>query len=194
MDTDLYRKQYDFELDQRAHLGSSVNIPITAATFLFGSVVALTMSHRHAVDALSVTFGALVGLALVFLALAIYFIFRSLLGYTYEKLQPLSLLRAHHGQLVVWHQSNGSTEEAANADFDAFLRERISDAADRNDANNIARSDYVYRATFSISLGAIFICSSSLFFLHQSLDSRVEPTQVRVVGDVHVVKGVKEKE
>jgi hypothetical protein len=38
MDIELYRKQYDFELDQRIHLASNANIPIAGATVLFGAV------------------------------------------------------------------------------------------------------------------------------------------------------------
>ena len=189
METDLYRKQYDFELDQRAHLGSSANIPITAATFLFGGIAALAMNYDHDTGRLTALFIVLLGGALASLSVAIYFIFRSFLGYVYKKLPSMSELREHHDELIKWHQTAISTEEAANRDFEDYLRDRLVEAADRNGANNVARSAFIYRATLSIAISVVFICFSSLIFLYQGIDSRSDPQRVQVVGEVNVTVG-----
>lgn len=189
METDLYRKQYDFELDQRAHLGTTANIPIAAATFLFGGIAALTMNYERDLSTLAMLFVAMLAVALASLSVAIYFIFRSFLGYTYKKLPPMAELRAYHDELLEWHQKANSTEEAANRDFDDYLRDRLVEAADKNGFNNVTRSAYIYRSTLSIAVSVVFICFSSLIFMYQGLDSRSEPQRVQVVGEVHVTEG-----
>lgn len=189
MHIEFYRSQYDFEFDQRTHLGSSVNIPVTAATFLFGGLAALSMRFDFTCELSTFFFSAAAVGASISLVMTIYFIFRSLLGYEYEKLPAPSALRSHHQSLIDWHLQHNSTREAAEVDFQEYLSSKLSQAAERNSENNINRGSYIYMATFSIAVSVVLILIAASVFLYENVDSGNSPQKVEIIGSVQVEKG-----
>ena len=58
MHLELFRKQYDFELDQRNSLTSATNIPLVAITVVASATSVILVDYRYGLDALTYTFCA----------------------------------------------------------------------------------------------------------------------------------------
>lgn len=56
MHLELFRKQYDFELDQRNSLTSATNIPLVAITVVASATSVILVDYRYGLDALTYTF------------------------------------------------------------------------------------------------------------------------------------------
>jgi hypothetical protein len=189
MDIELYRKQYDFELDQKAQISASANIPISAATFIFGGLAAVTFAFDYGDERLSQIFMWVLSTSVAAIAVAVFYIFCSILGYKYQKLPLLSQLKDHRAKLLSWHEKNGSTAERAEQEFEEYFMSRLSEASDYNSRNNIIRGDYVHRATFALAVSVVLAGTASALFLYQNMTEEGGPQEVRVIGEVTVVPG-----
>lgn len=69
---DIYKAQYDFELDQRAQLDSKTSIPIAVVAFLAGGLSALIMNYDFRSGSFSLVFSITVALAFLALISTIY--------------------------------------------------------------------------------------------------------------------------
>lgn len=189
MDSDLYHKLYDFEFEQRSHLASNVNIPIAATTFLFGALSTITIKFNYSNDLTTIIFSIFSILSLITLTFSLIFIFKSLLGYEYQKLPSPNELAAHHKELYKWHLENRSTKEEADIDFKQYLSTRLAESAEWNSRNNISRGSYIYRATFSIAICVIFLFVAVSVFFYQDFNSEDHAQKVEIIGPIHLIQG-----
>jgi len=189
MDPDLYQKQYDFELEQRHHLASNVNIPIAATTFLFGALSTISIKFNFSNDLITIIFSILSFLCLIALIFGLLFIFKSLLGYEYQKLPSPNQLASYHKELHNWHLSNSSTKENADIDFKQYLSTRLAESAEWNSRNNISRGSYIYAATLSIAICVIFLFLAAMVYFYQNLNNEEETQKVEIIGPIHLIQG-----
>ena len=188
MHSDLFHKQYDFELDQRNGLTSATNIPIVAITVVASATSVILIDFRYGRDLLSYIFGTFSLATLAAITFSIYSVFRSFWNYDYKKLPRSCDLRKHGEDLQAWHGQNGSSTADARtlaaADFADYLSGQIAEAADWNGQNNVVRGNYLHRATAAIALGVALLLPSALLYAHNKATAEEKIYQVRVVEPV----------
>lgn len=185
MDSGLFLKQYDFELEQRNSLASAINIPIVALTALGGALGSMAASYQYANDLFTYFFLAFVILALTSLLISLYQTFKSFAGYVYEKIPSTTKLSAHYEELKKWYEEQGTDEKAieqlATADFQTFLNDSVAKATDVNSQNNITRGNYLHGAITTIAFTFVFLLLSSSLYLYQKATSTEQIHQVKIV-------------
>ena len=89
--------------------------------------------------------------ALIFLIVALFFLFLSLLVVKYKKMPSPVALRIHYKSLLQWHLKNGNKEEDAEEEFDDNFNEYLALAAEANGRTNRFRGNCIY-------LSGVFLC------------------------------------
>ena len=188
MHPDLFRKQYDFELEQRNGLTSATNLPIIAITVLASATSVALLDYRFTQDLQSYAFGSFAGASLLAITFSVYSAFRSFWNYDYQKLPSAKALRQHGESLSTWHLQNGSSPEEAKAlteaDFTEYLTGQIVEAADWNGQNNVVRGNYLHRATAAIALGVALFLPAALLYAHNKATAEEKVHQVRLTEPV----------
>lgn len=188
MHLELFRKQYDFELDQRNGLTSATNIPLVAITVVASATSVILVDYRYGFDALTYTFCALAATALGAVAFSVYSLFRSFWNYEYQKLPRSIDLLKYIGELHEWHVNNGNTpteaRTLADADFAEYLLQRVADATDWNGQNNIVRGNRLHQATAAIALGVAFLLPTALMYAYNKVTADEKTHQVRIVAPI----------
>ena len=188
MHLELFRKQYDFELDQRNGPTSATNIPLVAITVVASATTVILVDYRYGLDALTYTFCALAAATLGAVSFSVYSLFRSFWNYEYRKLPRSADLLKHVGELHDWHVGNGSTPMdariLADADFGDYLLQRIADATDWNGQNNVVRGNRLHQATAAIALGVAFLLPTALIYAYNKATADEKTHQVRIVAPI----------
>ncbi|MFN0178268.1 MAG: hypothetical protein ACKVZ0_05675 [Gemmatimonadales bacterium] len=142
---EFYRQQYETEWARREQLSGATALPIGALT-VFASVLAFLAKEGDFATGLAGWATAGFGTAaLVAFVGATYFLVRSYHGYTYRQIASPADLRAWATEVEQVHDLAGVPEQAWGR-FQLELRDRYVEAADVNSRNNVARSEYLYRA------------------------------------------------
>lgn len=190
MHLDLFRKQYDFELEQRNGLTAATNIPIVAITVVASAASVILLDYRYNRDLLSYVFGVFAGTAVLTMAFSVYSVFRSFWNYNYQKLPSGKALRQHNEDLLAWHLQNGcppgDAKVLAEADFADYLTGQIAEAADWNGQNNIVRGNYLHRATAAIAIGVALFLPAALLYAHNKATVDDKILQVRITEPVSI--------
>lgn len=184
MDRKIYQEQYDSELNQRNHLASTVNVPIVAATVLGGALSSMLLRFTFKIDAVSISFVIISIISALFLGMSVFLIFRSLIGYEYEKIAPPSALKTHYNKLKEWHEKNPNSEGDEKIDFDEFLYTRMGEAVEINSKNNIDRGNYLHMATIAIAIATVFLAMSGGLYIFNKLDNGASTHKVKIIGTV----------
>lgn len=186
MDNELFRKQYDFELEQRNSLASAANIPIMAITILASAISAILIDYKYNGNYFDIVFFIFVAIVLFFIFRAFLFVFRSFWNYDYKKLPSLSLMNNHYYELIKWHENAGfkldDAKKLAYADFSEYINERLSDASDWNSQNNIARGNYLHVANLAVAIGVAILIPTGLMYVYNKLSSDEDIYQVKVLN------------
>jgi hypothetical protein len=188
----IYQDLYEFETEQRSHLASTVNVPIVASTAIGSAAVTMALSYPYESSVRSSCFDLSLALTALSLGLAVFFVFRSLIGYEYERLPSALKLRAIYPAMRQAHLDiMGSNKEAeatatAKLEFADALEQRYSEAADVNRANNQNRSRFIYSANVTLAVGTVLLASASAFYLYARITMPKEVHQVRIVGEVQM--------
>lgn len=153
---ETYQKQYDHEHAQRAELSSGVSAPVAAITLVASATAVALLDFSYTVSILAGVFLLFVVATLLSLAVAAYYVFRSLWNYKYEKLaSPLQLL-AFQEQLASWHESQGQIKEQAIAEAEREAsREvirKLCEATDWNSQINLRRGNFLHMGTTAIAV------------------------------------------
>lgn len=188
MHPELFRRQYDFELDQRNGLTSAASIPLVAITAVASATSVILVDYRYGADPFTYTFCALALTTFCAVSYSVYSLFRSFWNYEYQKLPRSTDLLTHIGELHVWHVSKGSTpmdvQTLVDADFDDYLLQRIADATDWNGQNNVVRGNRLHQATAAIALGVACLLPTALMFAHNKVTAGEKTYQVHIVDPV----------
>lgn len=149
----IYRDFYREEIEHREHLRGAVGVPIALLTVL-GGVLAYYSRTFQAVDGVVTwVFAVLFGSSCYFFIRAVYLLIRSYHGYTYERIPTPAQIRQYHQDLAIYLRSTKAPDGQLASEFDDFLDGAYCRAAERNTYNNLAKSEYLFRAT-----GAIIFC------------------------------------
>jgi len=177
MDKGIYQKQYDFELEQRIAIASSTNTPIVALTVIGGAVSSMILGYPYSTNNDTVAFCFFVAGCVIAILIALIYIFKSLIGYSYQKVPSVIALSNHYAELKEWHKNNGANEtvsvELADKDYDEYFYQRLSEAAENNGNNNLKRGNYIHDAMVSISISLTFLIVSVPFFIYEKISNNV---------------------
>ena len=185
MFTELLQRQYDFELEQRNSLASSINIPIVAATVISSAISVMALDYQYSASIGTYFFIFAIVSVAISIAYSISFIFKSFLNYEYKKLPSSTSLRHHYGDLINWHKDNSSPsdepEKLARHDFDDYLNKLISEAADWNSINNIRRGNYLHVATQTIAISTAMLILPGSFYIYNKVSAPDKIAQVKII-------------
>lgn len=185
MEQEIYQKQYDFELEQRNNIASAANVPIVALTVLGGALSTMIVDFKYSWNLPTYTFTLISALALIAMVVSLVLVFRSFLGYSYQKIPTASALAQHHIALKIWHKGNGESDEdsikLAKIDFDEYLNSRLSEAAENNSTNNLKRGNFLHDATLSVAIALAFLVLATPLYIYQKIASEAIVHQVEIV-------------
>ncbi len=186
MDTELIRKQYDFELEQRNSLASAVNIPIVAITVVTAAASAVLLDFGYSKQVKTYLFLGFLAIVLLAVSHSIYSVFRSFWNYEYKKLPGPFALSDFMQQLTAWHAEQGKTDADAHtdaeADFDEYLNQRLAEAVEWNGQNNLVRGNYLHRATAAIAVAVACLIPGALLYAYTKAIETGPVHHVRIVN------------
>lgn len=185
MDMEIYRKQYDFEMEQRNGIASATNIPIVALTIIGGALSSVVIGYKFDQTIQSYIFLVTVCLCALSMLWTVYYVARSFIGYVYQKIPPSKELGTFFKSLKDWYILKGETEEGslklAQADFDEYLKERFSEASERNGNNNIMRGNYLHGSTVAVAISFLLLAIASPFYIYQKVSSEKQVYEVKII-------------
>jgi hypothetical protein len=190
MEKSIYQDLYEFETEQRLHLATTVNVSIVVTTAIGGAAVTMAFSYPYDSSPQANYFVGFVSFTALSLGIAIYCVFRSLIGYEYERLPSASNLRAFHAKLLKFNLETLGADKQSEAiartqtAFSEGLEQRYSEAADVNRANNHNRGRFTYSANVTLALGAVMLAIASGFYLYSRITMPAEIHHVKIVGVV----------
>ena len=88
--------------------------------------------------------------------MAVVYVLRATLGYTYESLPSADLLLRYSEDLEAYYIDNPGIDGNADADFKNYLTRNMVSAATRNWNNNLRRSARYYRASQFLAWVVVF--------------------------------------
>ena len=188
MDREIYQKQYDFELEQRNVIASSTNTPVVSITVIGGALSSMVMTYPYSNNFHSYAFLLFVAFSSLSAIVALFYIFKSVIGYSYQKIPSPVALSEHYKELVKWHKENGTDEtlitQESKKDFEEYFENRLSGAAENNGNNNLKRGNYIHDATVSIAIAAAFMVVSTPFFLYSKANGENNIHKIEVVNPI----------
>ncbi|MCI5221567.1 MAG: hypothetical protein D3924_02500 [Candidatus Electrothrix sp. AR4] len=190
MERRIYQKQYDFELEQRNHIASSTNTPIVSITVLGGALSSMVMKFPYSHDKYTYLFCFFVGLVVISMLTALVYIFKSFVGYSYQKIPSASKLSSHYSDLLSWHKEDCGDEtkslQLAKDDFDKYLDVRLSEAADNNGDNNIKRGNSLHDATVTIAIALGLLIALVPPFVYKKVNGGNEVHRIEIVNSLKI--------
>lgn len=114
---------------------------------------------------------------LVCLARSVYFLVRSLHGYTYRQPPSPRGLRDHYDQLLAYHDDDYVQAEHA---FQEFLAQEYVEAAHEADANNLERKKHLFLCARSTVWSLVFLAATILPFLGHKSAQPKKPLEIRM--------------
>ena len=170
MERDIYHKQYDFELEQRNFIASSTNTTAVSITVIGSALSSLLLAFPYSNGAVTLSFIALSALSAISTTISLIYIFRSVIGYSYQKIPSSAALTAYFEELKNWYKNSGTPQEhidtKSKIDFYKYLEIRLFEAADRNGINNIRRGNFIHDSTVAIACALAFmgLCAPLLIY------------------------------
>jgi hypothetical protein len=147
MDLDLARDFYFRELDGKAQQDTRMGVYVALFSVLGGALAFLVRAAWSPPRTLWCYLSLIAAvLSLVLYFVAIIWVLRAAIGFTYERLPSLEDILAYRQKLASYYASNPSVPDSAAMDFDDFMTRHFASAAARNARNNLARSARFYRA------------------------------------------------
>ncbi|MDN3390877.1 hypothetical protein [Pseudoalteromonas sp. APC 3691] len=188
MDMEIYRKQYDFEMEQRNGIASATNIPIVALTIIGGALSSVVIGFKFNSNIQTYLFITFVSLCALSKLWTVYYIARSFIGYVYQKIPPSKELADYFKSLRDWHKEKGETDDKSNelaqTDFDEYLKNRFSEASERNGNNNIMRGNYLHGSTVAVSVSFVLLACASPLYIYQKVTSGVQIYEVKIIENI----------
>lgn len=186
MDRDLFRQQYDFELEQRNSIAAATNIPIVAITVVASATSVVLLDYQYKSIFQTYLFVVFVCLALLSIVISVWYLFRSFWNYEYQKLPSTSALKKHYDELLDWHHSQSCSlkdaKERADTDFSSYLNSRLAEASDWNGQNNIVRGNYLHMATAGVAIAVAMLLPAGLIYAYNKAADDDKIYQVHLVN------------
>lgn len=188
----LFQTQYDFEHQRRSELTSSASSPIVAITVVSSAVAVALLDFPYTTTLLSIAFVVLAAATLTALFASVYFVFRSIWNYIYRKLPPATSLAAHLSELKAWHVARGASvgdvANLAQIDFDEYIAQRLSEAADWNSQNNDRRGNFLHMGTTALAFAIGLFVPTSLLYAYAKATAPDKAHRVELINKTFLTK------
>jgi hypothetical protein len=160
---------YFKELERRRDIDAAPTFRV-AALALLGGIMSSYLS-RFTIDGTPMAWFFLIssGGVIVFSTLAVIWIVRLFVGFTWGYIPCPDELQAHFDALRRYNEEHGLDSGTPEETFDAYLKTCFIDAASRNMRNNNARSELLYRASFFIAVAVLFTLIAGVPVLYRAL-------------------------
>jgi hypothetical protein len=159
MDFEFLKSRYDFELQRKEQLTAALTLPVAVLSGLGGAIVAMARSFTYTDEVLTRAFLVAVGfdiaafiVCLVCLGLAYHRQHYS----SFERLSTLEEWRNNYLTVLTLRGMRTDAESCVRED----LRRCMIEAADRNSANNNARTGNLYVARLALC-GVLFFTAAA---------------------------------
>ena len=170
VDLDLAKALYFRELDRRTELDGTPTMRVAILALLGGLFSYYSQRFVVECDLPSVVFIIGTAGAIFFAVVAVIWIIRSYVGFTWAYLPFPDQLESHF-QALVEYQAQYAFETAPEVLFAAHLRQRLIEAASQNASNNNQRAELIYRASLFLSIAVIFSLVAGAPVLFRSLSA-----------------------
>lgn len=180
---DVFKQSYDFELEQRNHLIDAVNVPILALTVLGGALVTMVMNFPYSEHQPvgRTAFLVVAVLASTALLIAVFAVFRALVGYWYEKIPSATKWNHHYEKLVSLYGGRSDGQELIAREFDNAVTVVYGKAADANAKINRKRGRWFFVANISVAIAATLLAVAGGLFTFASITEKVHIQEIRIV-------------
>jgi hypothetical protein len=182
MKSEIYRDLYNFEMEQRGHLIDAANIPIVAITVLGGGLITMMMGFPYRPGGLQLGFMISSGIAAAALTVAIWGVFRSFIGYEYERPASPHIWQKHYEGLVKHYASKVNAAARADAEFERAFNARLADATDTNRANNRRRGNAIAMANISGAIALAALAFAGIFYVVATHGEKPPIHEIRIVS------------
>jgi len=169
VETAFLKELYFRELDRRDVLDS-------APTLRIGVLALLAALHSFYFSIFPLgnsgwtwIFLALTSAATVLSVLAILWIVRCFVGYTWKYLPPAARLLEYFGELTAYEQEYRLGERRASQLFDESLRHQLAKTTEHNESNNVKRSELLYGASRFLAAAVILTLLAAIPVLIEGL-------------------------
>ncbi len=149
-DFDFLKNRYDYELQRKEQLTTSLTLPVAVLSVLGGAIVAMARSFSYRETLLTSSFGPVLGAeALAFFACLVY-LARAYHRQTYVFLPLLGKIDRSREEFLEFASVMAGGEAEVVEAFENQMRQRMIDAADRNTQTNDERSGLLHRARLAL--------------------------------------------
>ena len=153
----LYRDLYKEEMEHREQLRNAVAIPIALLTVLGGALAYLWKDYHPPTNGLEWWLAIAGAGALLAFIVAIVFLILCYHGNVYKRIPFPAKIKDYEDGVRKHFGETQPGRMQADLQFKAFLRDRYTNAADRNAETNIKRSAYLYRANGTIIIAFVLV-------------------------------------
>ncbi len=182
MNHEIYKDHYQFEWDHRSHITSALNIPIAVSTVLGGAVTVMAKIYPYDQSGITYVFVGALLLAVICIALSVYFLFKALHGYQYQRVPTPLKLKSYYDDLLSWHTKYGNGKVSADEKFGEYFNQRMAEATEINAQNNKNKSAFLYRCNASLAVGIVLIAISSVPYLVSTINEKDKTYSVKIVS------------
>jgi hypothetical protein len=180
---DFCKEHYFHEIDRNRGLESRISLPAGVITIVGSVLVTVFKAINVPYSNLEWFFVAISGLAVFLLTIAVYYLCRSLVGFTYGYIaSPLKVLE-YEDQLKDYYQANGVTAATSqiNTDVERFIKDEYAKMADLNTRSNDMKSYFLHEANRAIIAALILTFVASGPFAYNYMLQTEEPVSIRIV-------------
>jgi hypothetical protein len=190
MDSSHFQKFYEFEIDQRNAIATTVNIPLVVMAALTSAVSIVLVDYQYQYTIQCYLFGVTAGASLLSLLCGLYFLCRAAISPNYKKLPNPKALREHSFTLKNWRRRQGLPVSEADAlskvDFEEYLNELLADAAAWNGNVNRDRGAYVQRALLACACAVVVLIPSGGLYVFNKVSSTDKIYSVQLLGKPNI--------
>ena len=191
MKPELYEKHYEFEWNHRTYLSSAQNVPIGVMSLLGGALTILIQKFPYGNNLETIIYVALISISILLFAIAIYFLFRAIIGYEYKRVATPLKLKEHYEKLLEWWQKHGDGGEAeAQKDLEEFVYQKMAEATEVNAKNNRDKSHFLYKTNKFLAISFLFLALSAIPYLFETINKDESTYKVDIVKPIILQKEV----
>jgi hypothetical protein len=177
-----FEELYKYELEHNERLRAAVGVPLGLLVVIGGLLGALLQSVWFEKGVLCVLFWLAALASALFFVQTVYLLARSYHGYTY-KAMPFALdMRRYRDGLREWHKLYGAEPDEGDREYEKYLEHQYAEAADHNASQNLAKSEYLFRANAALVRCVILTAVTFVPFAIHRLSSPTVAQKIEIIN------------
>ena len=178
---EIFKEQYEFELERKEQLGTSLSLPLAMVSILGGILVFYAQHYPASSNGLTIAFAVFFGLFGIALVSAVYFIFRAYTGFTYQYVASGPDLKQWFDDLVSYYSAEADGRKEAEREFQDGIDIRYIEATGVNATNNQLKAAYLNSASKLLAAATALALLCAVPFFMNSTRNDEKPIKVEVV-------------